>query len=138
MPESYADELIALLNGSQIPYQYNPEEATILLIRQDDHGELFHLFNVGDVGITGFTLFSWRVPPESRTIIRTQLLRLNRHLKHGYFYLDDLTRCIIYCINYSAYTQIHGAPNLPAFLHTAITTATTHQPTLLQLAGASG
>jgi hypothetical protein len=76
-----------------------------MLTREDEYGDLFHLFSIGESSVTGFCLFSWKVPADKISVVCSCLSVINRELNQGHFYFDFSTSCIAYCNTCHTYPQ---------------------------------
>ncbi|GAB6119697.1 hypothetical protein JCM30204_08450 [Dysgonomonas termitidis] len=96
----YAGILPRILGDHSMEGQYDPGSGLVYLFHEDENGCVCNLFSCSGATLESRLISTMSVAGEDTRMVRARLSAINRRLDWGGFYVDSVTGCIAYALDY--------------------------------------
>ncbi|WP_459952297.1 hypothetical protein [Dysgonomonas termitidis] len=97
----YAGILLRILGDHSMEGQYDPGSGLVYLFHEDENGCVCNLFSCSGATLESCLISTMSAAGEDTRLVRACLSAINRQLDWGGFYVDSVTGCIAYAVDYS-------------------------------------
>lgn len=99
--DKYAGILLRILGDNRLEGMYDPGSGLVYLFHEDENGSVCNLFSCNGGLLESRLVCTMSVAGEDTRLVRACLSAINRRLDWGGFYVDAVTGCIAYAVDYA-------------------------------------